>query len=58
MRKYKPNKTRIVNKLVSLALIIIGIMMLKITDGDWTYLALSAPLILWLFFSRRPLLGV
>ena len=58
MKKYKPNKTRITNKIFSLVFIAVGIATMMATDGDMTFLMFTSPIAIWLFFSKDPVMGV
>lgn len=57
MKKYKPNITRITNKLTSAALLTCGIM-LAITEGNSTFLVFASVFGVPLFFSKDKVMDV
>lgn len=52
IKKYRPNVTRIVNKLFSLLLLGLGITVMTI-DGDATFLVFISIIAIGLFFSKE-----
>ena len=55
MKKYKPNRTRIANKILALAFLIPGVI-ITIMDHDLTFLIMMSVPATYLFFSKEKII--
>lgn len=57
MKKYKPNWTRIQNKLFALLFLTLGLLTANFTEGGWIFLLPMTILATYTFFSKDKILG-